>query len=129
MQEISVAINLTLDEPNVDNMNLFMLGGDVTITAGSPVSRQFAPYTNTERNGGARLAGVSDTGNEWVWTVNKATVKPDGDFTYDDQDWSQFNFIVEVLSDSDTPSQPFGVIDHYGVDEDIDVSLPLPDNA
>ena len=129
VQEISVSINLTLDEPNVDNMNLFMLGGTVTDVAGSPASKRFAPYTKTERSGGARLAGVSDTGNEWVWTVLTCSVKPDGDFSFDDQDWSQFNFIVDVLSDSTNPTTPFGFVDHYGVGENIDVTLPLGDNS
>lgn len=129
VQEINITISLELDEPNIEGMNLFMLGGSVTEEAGTPASRRFAPYMNTERTGGARLAGVSDTGNEWVWTIPRATLKPEGDFTYNDEDWSSFSFEVEVLADSDMyPNSPYGLVDHYGVGEDIDVTLPLPGN-
>ncbi len=105
-----------------------MLGGEVTTNAGAITSRQWAPFIQSERTGGARMAGVSDTGNEWVWTIRECTFQPDGEFSYNDQDWSQFSFSVEVLSDSDNPTQPYGFVDHYGVDEDIDVNLPLPGN-
>lgn len=129
VQEISVSQNLTMDEPNVDAMNLFMLGGTISTQAGTPASRRFAPYTNTERSGGARLCGVSNTGNEWVWTIHSATLKPDGEFSYNDQDWSQFSFVLEVLSDSEAnPTTPFGYVDHYGAGEDIVTALPLTGN-
>ena len=129
VQEINITVSLELDEPNIEGMNLFMLGGSVTEEAGSPASRRFAPYMNTERTGGARLAGVSDTGNEWVWTIPSATLKPEGDFTYNDEDWSSFSFEVEVLADSNMyPTSPYGLVDHYGVGEDIDVTLPLSGN-
>lgn len=124
VQEIAVQINLTCDEPTVELMNYFMLGG--TIVAGTPST--FAPYTDLEKNGTARLFGVSDTGNEWGWDMTSATLKPDGDFSYNDQDWSQFSFICEVLSDDEEPTAPYGTVSHYGVGEDIDVSIPLPTN-
>lgn len=109
VQEIAVTVNLTVDEPTQELMNYFMLGG--TITAGV-----FAPYTNLERNGSARLFGVSDTGNQWLWEIPKCTLKPDGEFSYNDQDWSQFSFIVEVLDNSSaTPTTPYGEVTHSGV--------------
>jgi hypothetical protein len=129
VQEISVTINLTMDEPNVDAMNLFMLGGTVSTTAGPPQIKSFKPFTNTERNGGARLAGVSDSGNEWIWTIYRSTLKPDGEFAYNDQDWSQFSFILEVLDNSsEDATTPFGTMDHYGVDQDIDNEAGLLPN-
>lgn len=121
VQELTVQINLTCDEPTVEMMNFFMLGGDVTAGV-------FQPFTNLERNGSCRLFGVSDTGNEWGWEVPVCTVKPDGDFTYNDQDWSQFSFIVEALADASDPTAPYGDLTHYGVGENINVTLPLPNN-
>lgn len=124
VQEIEVTISLTCDEPTVELMNYFMLGGD--ITAGTPDT--FSPYTDLEKNGSGRLFGVSDTGNEFGWDFTDATLKPDGDFSYNDQDWSQFSFTCEVLADDTVPASPYGVLSHYGVGEDIDVSIPLPTN-
>jgi hypothetical protein len=132
VQEIMVPINLTLDEPNVDAMNYFMLGG--AIAAGTyPTGltpQVFQPYTDLDKKGGCRLAGVSDSGNEWVWEIPRCSFKPDGAFSYNDQDWSQFSFIVEVLDASDeSATKPYGDLYHFGVDENIDVEIPLPDNG
>lgn len=110
VQEISIVINLTSDEPTEEMLNLFMLGGAVA-------SHVFAPYTKTERTGSGKLYGVSDTGNEFTWEIWKCVVKPDGDFTYSDQDWSQFSFQVDVLDDSSTvghETSPFGQVTHAG---------------
>jgi len=129
VQELAVNINLTMDEPNVDAMNLFMLGGTIDAATGTPEYRRFAPFTKTERNGGARLGGVSDTGNEFIWTIRRSTLKPDGEFSYNDQDWSQFSFILEVLDNSSEDNvYPFGFMDHYGVDEDIEAQGSLLPN-
>lgn len=128
VQEISISVNITMDEPDVQNMNFFMLGGDITTVGGSPSKKTFAPYTVLERNGGAKIGGVSDTGNEWIWTCTKATLKPDGEFAFNDQDWSQFSFIMDVLQDEDNVDEPFGVMSHYGVGQDIEkVAGLLPD--
>lgn len=130
VQEISITYNLTLDEPCVENMNFFMLGGAVTTSAGPPAKKTFKPYTVLERNGGALIAAVSDTGNEWVWTVRKATFKPDGTFTYNAEDWSQFAFILDILSNAaEDPTTPFGVTDHYGTGTNLESAGVLPDDV
>jgi len=117
VQEIAVVVSLTVDEPTVELMNFFMLGGDVTLGV-------FAPFTNLERNGSARVFGVSDTGNQWLWNIPKCTLKPDGDFSYNDQDWSSFSFTVEVLDDSSTtPASPYGTVTHDGVADNGDPEI------
>jgi hypothetical protein len=130
-QEIAIQLNLTLDEPNVDAMNYFMLGGTVADNTYETLNvRTFKPYTEVVKDGGCRMAGVSDTGNEWIWEVPNCTFKPDGEFTFNDQDWSQFSFIVELLDDSaNDATTPYGDLYHFGVDQDIDVTIPLPDNS
>jgi hypothetical protein len=128
IQEISVAYNFTLDEPDINNMNFFMLGGAVTSVTGPPVKKTFKPFTNLERNGGALIAGVSDTGNEWVWKIRKSTMKPDGAFSYNSEDWSQFSFILDVLSNAaEDDDTPFGDMDHYGVGQDLENLNVLPE--
>jgi hypothetical protein len=122
VQEVTLSVNLTLDEPNSGNMNRFMLGGTETIATGVST---FAPYTKLEILGGAVLVGVSSTGNEFKWAINRATLKPDGDFSFNDQDWSQFQFILEPLDDStDNPTKPYGEVKHYGVGSNIYLTDP-----
>lgn len=115
VQEIAVTVNLTVDEPTPELMNLFMLGGAIT-GAGPKV---FAPYMKTERTGAGKLFAVSDTGNEFYWDIPRCTVKPDGEFAYNDQDWSQYSFVVEILSDTRFPANPYGRIYHLGTDQDL----------
>jgi hypothetical protein len=117
VQEITISVNLTLDEPDHANMSRFMLADIVAPVSGVST---FAPYSKSEILGGAVLVGVSSTGNEFKWSINRATLKPDGDFAFNDQDWSQFQFILEPLDDStDNPTKPYGEVKHYGVGSEI----------
>lgn len=200
VSEISDEITLTLDEPNIDNVRIFMRGGDITdvadsagntvtgevlnlvgtevrilgrgyeadaivvtdltgsttydvgtdyevvnviggykgvrridtgtIPAGDFVSvsyeydirahKRIAPSTKLEFIGQGLFFGVSDTGNEFIRSFNRIQLEADGSFSYNDEDWSQFQLIMRVLDDSSaTPSAPFGVLEHYGVGTDL----------
>ena len=198
-REVSMAFNLTLDEPNVTAMNLFMFGAGVTqvvaapatavaaqpivlsdlegvllpqkgataivvtnvtdpgplvlntdytvedvlgykrikrITASvdsangdvctvaytydAPARRTFKPATRTLREGRAYVQGVSDIGNEFEYQIPKCSLAPSGDFSFNDQDWSQFQFALEILDNSTVDSAtPFGTMAHHGVGQDI----------
>lgn len=101
VQEISVTISLTLDEPTEALMRRFMLADN----AGKV-------FDNLEITGAAVCHGVSTTGNQWSWDIPLCTLKPEGDFTFNSDDWSQFQLLVEVLSDS---TEGYGILTHTGV--------------
>ena len=110
VQEITVTIALAVDEPTEELMSLFMLGSD-------PDANTFTPYTDLERRGASRIYGVSTTGNSWEWQIPLCTIQPDGEFSYNDQDWSQFSFNVEVLADiTNNEASPYGIVTHHGTD-------------
>lgn len=196
-REVSMAFNITLDEPNAAAMNLFMFGGAVTsvalnasvvatplaavasylegviipdktptaivvtagvtpavlntdytlvnvlgytkvlpmaassvLTAGTaytiaytyprPAHRSFKPATRTLREGRAIIQGVSDIGNEFEYEVPKCSLAPSGDFSFNDQDWSQFQMTLEILDNSTVDvTTPFGTVRHQGTGQDI----------
>lgn len=116
IQEAAINIAITVDEPTAELVRYFMLAGDITDIAGPPAVKKFSPFTNFEREGRPRLQGISDTGNEFEWVPWKAQLAPDGDFTYNDEDWSEFSFSLEVLDDSTAhAATPYGEFYHYGV--------------
>lgn len=118
VQEITVTVALTVDEPTEELMSLFMLGS-------APATNSFTPYTELERRGTSRMYGVSTTGNSWEWQIPLCTVQPDGEFSFNDQDWSQFSFNVEILADLSTPAAPYGTVTHHGTDAG-DIWTPVP---
>jgi len=100
VQEISISIALTLDEPTEALMQRFMLSDNVGLV-----------YSNLEIAGAAVLHGLSTTGNEWSWAIPSCTLKPEGDFTYNADDWSQFQLNVDVLYDD---VGGYGTLTHTG---------------
>jgi hypothetical protein len=77
------------------------------------------PTSNTEIKGMVRLFGVSDTGNEFIYRIDNAQITPNGDFTFNKDDWSTFQLVINVLDNSENaPSSPFGEFEHYGIGTD-----------
>ncbi len=78
--------------------------------------KQFAPQTKALREGQVMFFGVSDIGNEFMRSFNRVSLEPEGNFSINSEDWSQFQLRAEILDDSEaTPSAPFGLFLHYGV--------------
>jgi hypothetical protein len=85
-----------------------------------PAHRTFKPATRTLREGKALIQGVSDIGNEFSYELEKCSLAPSGDFTFNDQDWSQFQFSLEILDNSAADATtPFGTVSHMGTGDDI----------
>lgn len=98
-----------------------VLEGDVVTvdyTYALPARQSFKPMTTLLREGKAVLFGVSDIGNEWIYTIPKASLTPSGDFTLNDQDWSSFQFTLEILEDT-SAADPYGTVDFYGTGNNI----------
>lgn len=78
------------------------------------------PATELEVKGQALFFGVSDTGNEFSRSFALAQIEPEGAFELDDEDWSDFQLRLKILDNSDAvPTAPFGVLEHFGIGQDI----------
>lgn len=92
----------------------------VAYSYAQPAAKSFKPATRTLREGRALVQGVSDIGNEFEYAIPKCSLAPSGDFTFNDQDWSQFQFSLEILDNSAVDvATPFGTITHHGTGQDI----------
>lgn len=85
----------------------------VSYTPNEPAFEAFAPLSQTDRPGRAWVTFASDTGNEFIWKIGQCSLAPNGEFTYNDQDWSTFPMTLSV--ESDGTSYPYGRIYHAGV--------------
>lgn len=82
--------------------------------------RRFNPGTNLEVKGEALFFGVSDTGNEFIRSILLGQLEPEGAFSLNDDDWSNFQLRLKILDNSAAVSSaPFGLFEHYGVGEDL----------
>lgn len=78
--------------------------------------KKFSPQIKVSREGQALFFGVSDTGNEFMRSFNRVALDPEGNFSLNSEDWSQFQLRADILDDSAaTPTAPFGLFLHYGV--------------
>lgn len=82
--------------------------------------REFAPQTALNVEGRLLLFGISDTGNEFIRSIEKVSLAPEGAFDLDDEDFSTFQLLADILDNTDSdPSFPFGVFEHYGTGSDL----------
>jgi hypothetical protein len=83
-------------------------------------AKRFAPATELEVTGQFLLFGVSDTGNEFLRSMEKVQIEPEGSFEMDDEDWTDFQLRVKVLDNTDAvASAPFGLFSHFGTGLDL----------
>lgn len=79
--------------------------------------KTFKPMARLIREGKAIIQGVSDIGNEWVYELPKANLTPTGDYSLNDQDWSSFQFTLDILEDTSS-ADSYGSVDHFGTGTD-----------
>ena len=72
-------INFTFDEINIDNMTKFFLG--------SLVATEIRVFQNTLEEGSAILYMNTNIGNDIQYRIPKCTLKPNGGFTLDPENW------------------------------------------
>lgn len=83
-------------------------------------NKSFAPSAVLERKGSAVFFGVSDTGNEFIYTFENVQIIPEGSFALDDEEFSQLQIRVDILDDSTAnPNFPFGLFEHFGTGQDL----------
>ncbi len=104
IRRMTFSIEATLDEPNKTNMFRFFMagtGGEVGMAATAPVAVAFA--------------GIPIAGNAFSWAIPRAIVRPNGNFGYNSDGWTEFALIIRVLYNTATPLAPYGTITHTGV--------------
>lgn len=80
----------------------------------------YKPGTKLEVIGQAKFLLVSDTGNEFIRTLQRVQVEAEGGFEYNSEDWTAFQLRMKILDNSDAvATEPFGTLEHYGVGTDI----------
>lgn len=115
--EEKLTFNVTLDEPNAQNMNLFFRGATPPPSvAGEAVKFAIAGVGAIE--GAARLEVHPSTGRGHRFNVvfGKASIMAKGALSFDDKDWMKIPLVLEVLDNSIAdPTYPFGYYEAYGV--------------
>lgn len=87
----------------------------VSYTPAVPANKKVVPLSQSDRKGRAIVQFVSDTGNEMSWAIPKVSLGPDGDFGFNDQDWSTFPMALSV--DDAGGAEGYGVISVFGTGE------------
>lgn len=104
VRRLRYTIEATLDEPNKDNLFRFLLA-DATGKVGKlALAAQTVLFT-----------GIPVVGNAFSWAIPKAVVRPNGNFGYQSDDWSEFGLTFILIPDATAPTAPFGTVTHTGV--------------
>jgi hypothetical protein len=82
-------LNFTFDEINIANMTKFFLG--------SLVGSTIRVFQNTLAEGCAILYMTTNIGNDIQYIIPKCTLKPNGGFTLDPENWYNVPMQLEVL--------------------------------
>jgi len=108
----ALAINFTFDEITAGSMKEWLLAsaqGTITDTA-----YEIYPMAKGEIKGCAVLTFASEFGRNYAWAIPCASMKPDGTWDYNAEDWMNAKGILECLVDATTTEtetyKPFGTI-------------------
>jgi hypothetical protein len=104
IRRIRYEVSVTLDEPNKTNMFRFFMA-DATGKVGMAATAAVA----------AVFAGIPISGNAFSWAIPKCYVRPNGNFGYNKDDWTQFELLLKLVADPNAPLAPYGTITHTGV--------------
>ena len=104
IRRLRFEVSVTLDEPNKANMFRFFMA-DSTGKVG------MASTASTT----AVFAGIPVVGNAFSWAIPKCYVRPNGNFGYNKDDWSQFELVLKLVADPASPTAPYGTLTHSGV--------------
>lgn len=78
--------------------------------------QELLPMTNLRLECAVILQGVAKRGVNFEWRIDKALLKPDGEFDLNPEAISTMKFAVEALDNSvNEPTKPFGTFRRYGV--------------
>jgi hypothetical protein len=106
----ALAINFTFDEITAGAMKEWLLAS-ANATAASATGYEIYPMSKGEIKGCAKLEFNSEFGRDYTWYIPCASLKPDGSFDYNAEDWMAAKGIIECLvDDAGDVNKPFGRI-------------------
>lgn len=88
-----VTINFTFDEMNQDNLAKFTLS--------SSSASELLVLQNTLDEGSAQLMVKTSIGQDLIYRIPKCVIKPEGDLTFDAENWHEAPMSIEVLEYTD----------------------------
>jgi hypothetical protein len=83
-------------------------------TYSQPQSQQIKPFTQFTFAGKTRIRQLTEVGMNLIWTIPKAQARltPDA-FVFNRDDLTVTALAIQLLEDSDFPSEPFGTLEIY----------------
>jgi len=101
----SIGVSFTFDEINEDNLNRFLLGSSLG-------SNKVAPMSQPVQRGSLSLIFRSDVGNDFVYSIPRGILRPDGNLAMNTEDWWSAPMMLdaEYYNTGEWASKPYGVI-------------------
>lgn len=100
----SLTIPFTFDEINENNLKRFFL-------ASSLGNNKLAVNEQPLQEGSVSLLFRTDVGNDFVYSIPKAIIRPDGNLAMNIESWWEAPMVIEVLHYDTWASKPYGVLD------------------
>lgn len=108
----ALAINFTFDEMTAGAMKEWLLASAEGTIANA--NYEIYPMAKGEIKGCAKLRFQSEFGRNYTWTIPSASLKPDGTWDFNAEDWMNAKGIIECTVDGTTTetetNKPFGTI-------------------
>ena len=101
-------VNFVFDEVNATNLRRFFLASNL----GAQTNR-LAPMEKALLNGSVSMLFHTDIGRDFVYSIPKATIKPDGALAMNTEEWWTGPMVLEVLyyATGQYASKPYGLLD------------------
>lgn len=101
----TLRIRIVLDEITADNLQLLLMGGDITTASGVST---FDMFENSEITGALEFTGTNDIGNQVTVDMPSVSFTPSGSLNLISDEWGQIEITGEILL-SGSPAS-FGTI-------------------
>ena len=101
-------INFVFDEVNASNLRRFFLASKLGAAA-----NRLAPMEKPLLTGSVSMLFNTDVGKDFVYSIPKATIKPDGALAMNTEEWWSGPMVLEVLyyATGQYASKPYGLLD------------------
>lgn len=99
----NLTIPFTFDEVNEDNMTRYLYGQSITDASCDAATPVFSVLSKTKIQGSAQLYIRTDIGNDYIYFIPKCMLSPDGNMTFNAEDWWSGPMKLDVLYHEWTP--------------------------